>query len=142
MNECLFCRIIQKDIPSTPIYEDELAYAFLDVSPVHPGHTLVVPKIHAATLLDLTPEASASTIRVVQIVARALKKTLHLEGFNIKQNNGVIAGQSIHHVHFHIVPRHTGDGLALWPQGSYPSVEAREEYGQMIRANLSSSYAG
>lgn len=136
MSDCIFCKIINQEIPSTPIYESEAVYAFLDIQPVHPGHVLVVPKSHAPMLVDLSEDYLQQTILAVQKVARAMKESLGLEGFNIIQNNGAVAGQSVHHVHFHIIPRYADDGLTPWPHQEYASPEAAAAIAQKIKTNL------
>lgn len=137
MNDCIFCKVIAKEIPSTAVYEDADVYAFLDILPVHPGHTLVVPKTHGATLLDVSGEVLAKTIQAVQRIAQAMQRGLGIEGFNVTQNNGIVAGQSVHHLHMHIIPRYPGDELKAWPHGSYASQAESQEWAQKIRAHLS-----
>lgn len=136
MSDCLFCKIIAKEIPSTAVYEDDDVYAFLDISPVHPGHTLVVPKTHASTLLEISPQALIKTVLVVQRISAAVKRGLGVEGFNISQNNGAVAGQTVHHMHMHIIPRQAGDGFAAWPQRRYASLEEAQAWAEKIRAFL------
>lgn len=136
MNDCIFCKIIAKQLPSTAIYEDNDVYAFLDIQPVHLGHTLVVPKRHAETLDVLDEEALLKTIRVVRKLGIAVSGGVKAEGYNISQNNGQAAGQTVHHVHFHIIPRRVGDGLEPWPHKTYPSPEEAREVAKNIRAQM------
>ena len=112
-NNCLFCAICAGEIPSFKIYEDDEVFAFLDINPISEGHTLVVPKRHSANLLEAEPETLAKTISRVRLIAAHLKKALGCDGFNIMQNNGECAGQSVHHLHFHIIPRRDGDKFAF-----------------------------
>ena len=108
-NNCIFCAIAAGEIPSFKVYEDDLVVAYLDINPFSEGHTLVIPKAHSEGLLD-TPDATLAEIIVrVKKVAAHLKAALPCDGFNILQNNGEAAGQTVKHVHFHIVPR-TGTG--------------------------------
>lgn len=137
MTDCVFCKIIAKEIPSTAVYEDADVYAFLDISPVQPGHTLVVPKTHGATLLDVSDDVLAKTIQAVQRVAQAMQRALGFDGFNVTQNNGTAAGQSVHHLHMHIIPRYKDDGLVAWPHGPYASLTEAQELAQKIRAQFS-----
>jgi histidine triad (HIT) family protein len=137
MTDCIFCKIIAKEIPSTVVYEDADVYAFLDISPVQPGHTLVVPKTHGATLLDVSDDVLAKTIQAVPRVARAMQLGLGFDGFNVTQNNGTAAGQSVHHLHMHIIPRYKDDGLEAWPHGPYASLAEAQELAQKIREQLS-----
>ncbi len=102
---CIFCAIAKGEIPSFKIYEDDLVLAYLDINPFTKGHTLVIPKVHSSGLLDTSDETLASIISRVKKVAAHLKDALPCDGFNILQNNGQCAGQTVPHVHFHIVPR-------------------------------------
>ena len=112
-NNCIFCAIAAGEIPSFKVYEDELVVAYLDINPFSEGHTLVIPKAHSEGLLD-TPDATLAEIVVrVKKVAAHLKAALPCDGFNILQNNGEAAGQTVRHVHFHIVPRYGTGNLAF-----------------------------
>jgi len=113
MKNCLFCQIIEGDKPGHKVYEDENTYAFLDINPRNKGHTLVVPKKHRETLLDLKKDEVNQLFQSVQKVAKAVKKATDSKGFNIIQNNKRVAGQIIDHVHVHIVPRHPEDDIKL-----------------------------
>lgn len=122
----LFTRIISGEIPSAKVYEDDLTYAFLDISPATRGHTLVVCKAELPGLLELSPELAGAVARTTQIVARALVAALRPDGFNIVQNNGGAAGQTVFHYHVHIIPRWEGDGaLAHWRPGKAAPDELR-----------------
>ena len=110
-NDCIFCAIAEGEIPSFRIYEDDLAIAYLDINPFTKGHTLVIPKIHSTGLLDTSDETLAAIISRVKKVAAHLKAALPCDGFNILQNNGDSAGQTVMHLHFHIVPRYKGEVL-------------------------------
>ena len=122
-NDCVFCAIAEAEIPSFKVYEDELVLAYLDINPFTKGHTLVIPKAHTTGLLDTPDETLAAVLARVKKIAAHLKKALPCDGFNILQNNGAAAGQTVMHLHFHIVPRygqeeitftsHTGDMKAL-----------------------------
>ena len=103
MNDCIFCKIIAGDIPSDILYEDENTITFLDIAPVSKGHALVVPKQHSVNLYETSDEVSAQ-----------LKDILKADGINIINNNDPAAGQVVHHLHFHIIPRYEGDGLEHW----------------------------
>lgn len=104
-NDCVFCAIAAGEIPSFKVYEDDLVLAYLDINPFSFGHTLVIPKEHSTGLLDTPPEALKEIIVRVQKVAAHIKTALPCDGFNVLQNNGEAAGQTVHHLHFHIVPR-------------------------------------
>ena len=105
-NNCVFCAIAAGEIPSFKIYEDDLVLAYLDINPFTEGHTLVIPKAHSEGLLDTPADQLGEIVARVQKVAAHLKKALPCEGFNILQNNGEAAGQTVKHLHFHIVPRY------------------------------------
>lgn len=109
MTDCIFCKIINGDIPSYKIYEDDYTYAFLDISQVSKGHTLVVPKTHAKDILEVESEQLAHVIQSVQRVAQMIDDTLQPEGINVIQNNRAFADQSVFHLHFHIMPRYKDD---------------------------------
>ncbi len=126
MEKCLFCQIVRGEIPCHKVYEDEKTLAFLDIAPVNPGHTLVIPKEHFASLEDIPSEELSFVIQAVKKVGAALKQALGVEGYNVQVNNGAIAGQVINHLHFHLIPRLPNDGLKLWPQKSYATGEAEK----------------
>ena len=107
-NNCVFCAIAAGEIPCFKVYEDDLVLAYLDINPFAEGHTLVIPKAHTTGLLDTPPETLREMIVRVQKVAARLKDALPCDGFNILQNNGPAAGQTVPHLHFHIVPRFGG----------------------------------
>ncbi len=114
--DCIFCRIIRGEVPSFKVHEDERTLAFMDINPANPGHALVVPKIHAATLFDMPEDWLAATVRTAQTVARAINAALGPDGLSIVQANGPGAAQSVQHFHWHVLPRLQGDNLLLnWP---------------------------
>lgn len=125
MNDCIFCKIAAGEIPSATVYEDEDFRAILDIAPAHKGHTIILPKAHAANLLELDEGTAAKLLPVAKRIAKALKEELGCDGINLLQNNGAAAGQSVFHLHVHVIPRYEGDGiLPVWPQGSYEDGEA------------------
>ena len=109
----LFTRIIKGEIPSYKVAEDDKHYAFLDINPLVKGHTLVIPKKHSTCLLDTDDDTLAAVIARVKKVAEHLKAALPCDGFNILQNNGEAAGQTVHHLHFHIVPRYGKEAIVF-----------------------------
>jgi histidine triad (HIT) family protein len=125
MNDCLFCKIINKEIPAVIVYEDDNVLAFLDINPVNPGHTLIVPKVHSDELLGTDDKVLEQMIVVTKKVAAAILRGLGYEAFNLEQNNGKIAGQVIPHLHWHIVPRRADDGFKHWPGKEYAEGEAK-----------------
>ncbi|AKB86090.1 HIT family protein [Methanococcoides methylutens] len=108
--ECLFCNIIKGDIPSYKVYEDETAYAFLDINPCSKGHTVVVPKTHYENFTEMPAEEAAGLFATVRMIARLVEDAVSADGSNIGLNNKPAAGQAVPHVHVHIIPRFEGDG--------------------------------
>ena len=135
MNDCLFCKIINKEIPAIKVYEDEKTFAFLDINPVSSGHTLVIPKKHSRNIFDIEKEDLNAVMNTVQKLSIAMKKAVGVEGLNISNNNEKSAGQVIFHTHFHIVPRKTNDGLELWKGKPYSKGEA-ERVADKIKKEL------
>lgn len=123
---CLFCKIIGGEIPAEKIYEDEQTLAFLDITPVNKGHTLVVPKKHSRNLFDADDGTLASLLPAAKKIAHALQKSIGAEGVNIHINNEPSAGQVIFHTHIHIIPRFRDDGIIMWRGYSYPNDEMKE----------------
>lgn len=115
MEDCLFCKIACGKIPSDKIYEDEEVFAFLDIRPVNKGHALIVPKKHSEDLLHTDDLVLSSMIVHVKKIAEAIVKATGAAGFNLGVNTGAAAGQAVFHVHFHIIPRFSNDGLKNWP---------------------------
>lgn len=116
MSDCIFCKIINGEIPSTKVFENEHVLAFLDISQVTKGHTLVIPKVHKENIFELTPEIAKELFSVVPEISRAIKQEFNPIGFNTLNNNGEAAGQSVFHYHMHLIPRYgEGDGFgAVW----------------------------
>ncbi|MFH1448283.1 MAG: HIT family protein [Candidatus Micrarchaeota archaeon] len=122
--DCIFCKIVSKEIPSSVVYEDETALAFLDINPLSKGHTLVIPKKHYGSIHEASEEDMAELAKAVKKVAGAIKKTTGSDGINIIQNNGKAAEQLVPHMHFHIIPRFKDDGLvSKWPTKKYGEGE-------------------
>ncbi len=110
MNDCLFCKIIAKQIPAQIVYEDDHAFAFLDIHPHAPGHTMVIPKVHAPNLLELPTNEVGSLFAAVQHVVGMLSKSLAPDGITMGANQGRASGQEVDHLHVHLMPRWHGDG--------------------------------
>ena len=122
-SECIFCRIVNGDIPCAKVYEDDAILAFLDLGPMTRGHTLVVPKKHCANLLEFSAEDAPELISALQKVGSAVMRATGAKGFHVLQNNFPAAGQTVFHLHWHVIPSSEGDGIALWPQGAYEEGE-------------------
>jgi len=136
IDDCVFCKMVAGQIPVTRIYEDEVVLSFLDIGPISDGHTLVIPKQHFEKLHDCPSELLARVCSRLGKVARAVAAAMSSDGYNILCNNGRAAGQLVDHVHFHIVPRHHGDGLFdRWPAYKYQEGII-EEIAARIRENL------
>lgn len=134
MTSCIFCKIIKGEIPATKIYEDKNTYAFLDISPINYGHTLVISKKHYKNIFEIPKKELNKTIETVQKIAKALDKIS--EGINIVQNNRIAAGQDIAHVHFHIIPRFKNDGFKFtWTNKKYKKGQ-EEKYIKKIKKFL------
>lgn len=119
-DDCLFCKMVAGQIPVTKIYEDEVVLAFLDIGPISDGHTLVIPKQHFEKLHDCPPELLGRVGSRLGKIAGAVTAAMNSDGYNVLCNNGRAAGQLIEHLHFHIIPRNTGDGLfGQWPACKY-----------------------
>jgi histidine triad (HIT) family protein len=139
MSDCIFCKIVNGEIPATKVFENEHVLAFLDISQVTKGHTLVIPKIHKENVYELTPEMARNIYEVVPSIANALKKTFDPVGLNTVNNNGEQAGQSVFHFHLHLIPRYSqGDGFgAVWKsnQSDY-TAQALQEMAANIQTNF------
>jgi histidine triad (HIT) family protein len=136
MSGCIFCRIVAKEIPATVVHEDEHTLAFMDIGQVNPGHVLVAVKKHVENIFALDDVQAAAVFRSAAKVARAIRGAFAPQGLSVYQANGAAAGQTVLHLHVHLVPRHEGDGMALtWPVKN-PPREKLAEYAEKIRAKL------
>lgn len=124
MDNCVFCKIINNEIPAYKVYEDEYTLAFLDIKPNHPGHTLVIPKDHTQNIYTVPDETLARMMLSVKKIALAIKHGLECDGINIAMNNEEAAGQIIFHAHIHVIPRTKKDGFEYFPKGEYKNGEA------------------
>jgi histidine triad (HIT) family protein len=138
--DCIFCGIVAKQVPSTVVYEDDEIIAFLDIRPINPGHTLVIPKNHTANLEELDPELGGRLFKVAGRVAAALRKSgLRAEGINVWLADGKAAFQEVPHIHIHVIPRFEGDGLRVQAgpdYGTTPPAKEMQEQGEKIRKAL------
>ncbi len=136
MPETVFSKILRGEIPCHKIYEDEWVLAFLDVSPLSRGHTLVIPKEPAATLDELSEDSAAAMGRVLPRLCRAVKAVTGVDAYNILQNNGQGAHQAVMHVHFHIIPKQAdGAGLGIqWHGRSLPPAEGAQLALRLVEA--------
>jgi len=135
-DDCVFCKMVAGQIPVTKIYEDEVVLAFLDIGPISDGHTLVIPRRHFEKLHDCPPEFLGQLGSRLGKIAKAVAAGTNSEGYNVLCNNGSAAGQLVEHLHFHIIPRNTGDGLFYrWPAYKYQQGKI-DEIADTIRKNL------
>ena len=131
---CLFCAIKNKQIHSHAIYEDANVFAFLDIHPLAPGHTVVIPKTHSETILDFPESGMEPFLKGVKTVTLLLKKALKPDGFTMGINHGKAAGQSVDHLHFHIIPRWNNDkGGSLHSVVKNPPKESLDAIAEKIR---------
>jgi histidine triad (HIT) family protein len=136
MADCVFCRIVAKQIPASVVHEDEHTLAFMDLGQVNPGHVLVAAKAHAENVYSLDDAQAAAVFRSVARVARAIRAAFAPDGLSVYQANGKAAGQTVFHLHVHLVPRHEGDGMNLiWPAKN-PPREKLEEYAAKVRVHF------
>lgn len=138
MNEnCIFCKIVKKEIPANIVHETEDVLCFLDIKPLNLGHTLVIPKKHFTNLLDTPSDILEKTAVAIKKVAGAIKIAVRADAINIGQNNGKAAGQLVFHTHFHIIPRYEDDGYLSWKRtGPDPTTEEFVETAKKIKSLL------
>jgi len=137
MTDCIFCKILAGQLPASFVYRDETCAAFMDIQPVNPGHVLVIPNDHAASLADLDPSTGAHLFRIGQRMAAALRASgIRCEGVNFFLADGEAAGQEVFHVHLHVFPRYAGDGFGLTFGPGYITLPPRtnlDEIAAMLR---------
>lgn len=115
---CIFCKIANGEIPSTTLYEDDNFRVIFDIAPASFGHAIILPKNHAANIYELSEEDASKIFVVAKKVATALQQALQCDGINILQNNGEVAGQTVFHLHIHIIPRYEDDTVTIsWKPG-------------------------
>lgn len=134
---CIFCKILADEIPSSVVYEDDDFRAILDVNPAARGHVIILPKNHAANIFELPDEDASKILIVAKKIATAMKKTYQCDGVNILQNNGEASGQTVFHLHVHVIPRFEGDTDHInigWKPGETPADLA--DIAAEIKANL------
>ena len=134
METCIFCRIVAGEIPSMRVYEDEDCIATLDIGPATKGHTLIIPKKHYADVTDGVPEELLGKLmKVASSVGVRQKERLAADGFNIVQNNGEAAGQTVPHLHIHVIPRYVGGPLVAGWTPTDPGMEALQEVFEILK---------
>ncbi len=134
--DCIFCRIANGEIPSATLYEDERFRVILDLNPANPGHALILPKEHYADVTAIPDEIAAQVLPLGARIGQAMKEALGCDGFNIVQNNGEAAGQTVFHFHVHVIPRYAGEEkMVCWNPGSYAEGEM-DEVAEKLRRSL------
>lgn len=131
-DNCIFCKIISGEIPAHTIYEDEQFKVILDVAPATKGHALIIPKNHYANMYELPEDTAVEAIKLAKKMMQVMTDKLHCDGFNIIQNNGEIAGQTVFHFHMHLIPRYRDDGQKI----GWKPQEATQEELETIRAQI------
>ena len=131
-DNCIFCKIIAGEIPSNTLYEDEMFKVILDVGPATKGHALILPKNHYANLYELPEEDAAQAIKLAKKMMIKMTNKLNCDGFNIVQNNGEVAGQTVFHFHMHLIPRYKNDGEILKYIAGEPSQEELAQIKKII----------
>lgn len=137
---CIFCKIIKKEIPATIIYEDDLVLAFMDAMPINPGHALVIPKEHDQYISNISPEAAARMFEVARKIDSSIRESgIRCDALNLMISDGPAAGQEVFHTHLHVIPRFDGDGMVMKypnkPKDLLPSDELSKTAGE-IKKNL------
>ena len=131
-DDCIFCKIANGEIPSKTLYEDDKFRVILDLGPASKGHALILPKDHYANLFELPEECAGEVMKLAQKMAVKMKETLGCEGFNLVQNNGELAGQTVFHFHMHLIPRYREDGQKIGWKPQEVSAEELEEIKNQI----------
>lgn len=127
MENCIFCKIANGEIPAATLYEDENFRVILDLGPASKGHALILPKTHAANIYELSDELAGKAMILAKKMAFRLTDALKCDGFNIVQNNGEVAGQTVFHFHMHLIPRYKGDNVGItWTPGTLSDQDKEE----------------
>ena len=132
MDDCIFCKIVRGEIPSEKVYEDDHVLAFLDITPVNKGHTLVIPKTHIENIYGFPDDTLEAVMKVVRDLSVRVKAATKADGINVIINNEGAAGQIVFHAHYHIIPRFSEDGFRHWKGTTYDPGE-QHEMGERIR---------
>lgn len=132
VDDCIFCKIIAGEIPSKTVYEDDNYKAILDISPASKGHVIILPKNHANNIFEISDEDASGIMIVAKKIAAKLKKVFDCDGVNILQNNGEVAGQTVFHLHVHVIPRYENDNIKIkWAQ--HEDIDIDSVYNELIK---------
>lgn len=133
--DCIFCKIANGEIPSTTLYEDDMFRVILDLGPASRGHALILPKEHFADIYEIEEEYAAKAMILAKRMAAAMTKALGADGFNLVQNNGETAGQTVFHFHLHLIPRYQNDNaLVFWEPGKVTPEEMEKIASEVAKA--------
>ncbi len=135
MEDTIFSKIIRREVPADIVYEDDDTLAFLDIKPVAPGHTLVIPKKPVRNIFDADDATLIAVMRTIQKISPAVRDAVGAHGVHINSNHEAAAGQIVFHLHFHIVPRHSRSEFSFWPQKDFSRDDAAA-IAEKIRANI------
>jgi histidine triad (HIT) family protein len=136
MPDCIFCKIVAGEIPCTRVFEDDACLAFMDIGPISPGHTLLIPKKHYEMITEMPADEAAHLGGLLPAIARAVKFAVDAPALNVLQNNGRASGQAVAHLHIHFIPRWPDDGLGFrWP-AKPADFEVLKKQAEAIRAGL------
>ncbi len=132
---CVFCKVAAGEIPALRVLEAKDAVAFLDIGPLAPGHVLLIPKQHYQSILDVPPNVLSELVLHLPLLAQAVLRVTGATGLNVLQNTGESSGQAVFHLHFHLIPRNSGDKLGYrWNAGSYSAGQGEALQGRIIEA--------
>lgn len=132
-DDCIFCKLANGEIPTNSIYEDDKFNVILDMGPATKGHALILPKEHYANLFELPEETAGDVMILAKKLAAKMKERLNADGFNLVQNNGSCAGQTVFHFHFHLIPRYENDGQTILWDPTKPSSEELEQVRDLLK---------
>jgi histidine triad (HIT) family protein len=134
--DCIFCKIVRKDAPSSVVFENKQVLAFMDIRPVYEGHTLVIPKLHYVDVFDTPDDVLANIHIVAKQISVAVKRVSHADGISIVQQNGKAAGQDIFHMHVHVIPRFHEKKMPHFPELASVSREELDKVAEKVRKEL------
>lgn len=128
-NDCIFCKLASGEIPTNSIYEDDMFRVILDAAPASKGHALIIPKEHYRNIYEIDEEAAGEAMKLAKKMAAHMTEKLNCDGFNLLQNNGEVAGQTVFHFHLHLIPRYKGmknDDILMWEHETFTEDEMKE----------------
>lgn len=128
-NDCIFCKLASGEIPTNSIYEDDMFRVILDAAPASKGHALIIPKEHYRNIYEIDEEVAGEAMKLAKKMAAHMTEKLNCDGFNLLQNNGEVAGQTVFHFHLHLIPRYKGmknDDILMWEHETFTEDEMKE----------------